>query len=217
MPGLDQLRFLLQEPDHRPTLLGQLAAATLTEYLCDPPAAPRVHLGLNTLPDPPLPIAAHVPFAIPEDAWQRCGEDLLAFLNAGSTLLSGQQRPRTSEFGPATRTMQRLMRPDSIVLAWKATMIVAADSETSLILVRELMEGNQRDLNHLDPAIVRPGLAGWAVDRAGLAVFAWARADAAGNQVTVGDEVLDPDDEVFRLLAAILAAQSAWTSDTFGS
>ncbi len=47
-------------------------------------------------------------------------------------------------------------------------------------------------------------LAAWAVDRGGFSVFAWARADV-GGPVSVGDEVLDPDDEVFRLLAATLA------------
>ena len=217
MPDLDPLRLLPQERDHRTSLLGAVTGATLTEYLCELPAAPRLHLGLNTLPDPPLPITAHVPFAIQEDAWQRCGEDLLAFLNAGSRSLNGQPRPRTSAFSPPTQTLQRLMRPDSIVLVWKATVIAADDGDTSLILVRELMEGSQPDLNHLDPAIVRPGLAAWAVDRAGFAVFAWARTDSPGSPVTVGEEVLDPDDEVFRPLAAILAAQYGSTSGTFRS
>ena len=217
MPGLDQLRLLPQERDHGPSLLVQVAGATLTEYLCNPPTAPRLHLGLNTLPDPPLPIAAHVPFAIQEDAWQRCGEDLLAFLNAGRRSLSDQPRPRTSAFSPPRQSLQRSMRPDSIVLAWNAAVIVAADGDTSLILVRELMEGSPPDLNHLEPAVVRPGLAAWAVDRGGFAVFAWTCTDVAGGPVTVGEEVLDPDDEVFKLLAAILAAQYGWMSGAFGS
>ena len=208
MPGLDQLRFLPLEHAQGFTALGQLAGATLTEYLRDPPAVPRLHLGLNTLPDAPLPVAAHVPLAVPEDAWRRCGEDLLALLNGVVTSRSGQQPSRHSAFGPVTRTTQPLLRPDSIVLAWNASMIVAAnDGEASLILVRELMDDGQSYLNDLDPAVVKPALAAWAVDRAGFAVFAWARTDVAGSLVSVGDEVLDPDDEVFRLLAAILAAQ----------
>jgi hypothetical protein len=206
MPDLDQLRFMPQEHAHGFTSLGQLAGATLTEYLRDPPAVPRLHLGLNTLPDPPLPIAAHVPLDIPEDEWRRSGEDLLAFLDGVVTWRSNQQPSRHSALGPATRTLQPLLRLDSIVLAWKASMIVAADGDASLILVRELMNDGQTFVTDLDPAAVRPALAAWAVDRGGFSVFAWARTDV-GGAVSVGDEVLDPDDEVFRLLAATLAAQ----------
>jgi hypothetical protein len=206
MPDLDQIRLLPLEHGPAFTLLGQLAGATLTEYLHAPSAVPRLHLGLNTLPDPPLPIAAHVPLSIPEDRWRRCEEDLLAFLDGLVTWWSGQPPPRQSAFGPVVRTMP-LLRPDSIVLAWKASMIMAADGDASVILVRELMDDGQTYVTNLDPAIVKPALAAWAVDRGGFSVFAWARTDLAGSLVSVGDEVLDPDDEVFQLLAAILAAQ----------
>jgi hypothetical protein len=84
-------------------------------------------------------------------------------------------------------------------------------------MVRELMDGHRPDLRDLNPALVRPGLVAWAVDRAGFAVLAWALADVADGPVSVGEEALDPDDEVFQRLAAILAAQYAWTSKTLDS
>lgn len=209
MSDLDQIRFLEHGRDDGLTLLGRLAGAMLAESLGDPPAAPRIHLGMNTLPDPPYPIAAHVPLALPGDAWQRCGQDLLAFLSAGMRVADRSAGSAAPASSPATGTSIRLMRPDSIVLAWKAVVIGAAGCTGSLILVPELMDGGMPDLRHLDPAILRPGLAAWAVDRAGLAVFAWARSDIANSPVTVGNEALDPDDEVFRRLAAILAEQYA--------
>jgi hypothetical protein len=216
MAGLDQLRFVRREPDEELTALGQFAGSVVADCLRDLLAPPRLHLGLNTLPDPPVPIVAHVPLAIPEDAWPSCDEDLLAFLDTAGRMLSNQWPSPDSAFDPATRNPRRMLRPDSIALVWKARMVVAADGDASLILVRELMEGSELDQSYLDPTIGRPGLMAWAIDRAGFGLLAWSIADVPDGPISVGDEVLDPDDEVFRLLATILATQYAWASHTFG-
>lgn len=216
MPGSEKLTPLSLEPDHGLSQLGSLARSALAQYLRDPPAAPRLHLGLNTLPEPPLLMAARIRLAVPYDSWLRCGEDLLLFLEEAGSSLSCQQPSAASNFDQRTQLLQRLLRPDSVVLVWRARAIATTESNAGWVLAADLTAGRHPDLPDLDPAIARPALIAWAVDRAGLAIFAWALADAGEEDIFVGDEVLDPDDEIFRSLATILAAQYSWTAKTFG-
>jgi hypothetical protein len=114
------LRSIGQEPDHGHGRLGQFMHSVLAEYLAEPPSAPRLHLGQNTLPDPPFPLSSHIRYAIPDGAWDNCGRDLLVFLESGAHSMRDQPTPDGAAFSQEHRLMQRMLRMDSIALARKA-------------------------------------------------------------------------------------------------
>jgi hypothetical protein len=205
MPNTDQIRPLTEVPDHGHGLLGRLAHSVLAEYAGLALAAPRLHLGQNTLPDPPFPMAAQVPFGDLTEGWREAGEDLGTFLELGARTLREQPTPDVSCYTQQVRLLQSVLRFDSIALAWQARLLGPAD-----------------------------GVAAWVVDRAGNALAGLVLADdtvpaedtvqadgtvqaedrAAG--IVVSADLLNPDDQVIRLLRDVLDAQYAWTKAVFG-
>ena len=57
-------------------------------------------------------------FRRPERGWQECGADLAMFLKAGARALRNQPVPDISAYGERIRTLQRVLRFDSIAMAW---------------------------------------------------------------------------------------------------
>lgn len=186
MPNSDQIRPLTEVPDHGHGLLGRLAHSVLAEYAGRALPVPQLHLGQNTLPDPPFPMAAQVPFDDLTAEWCESGADLCAFLELGVRTLRTQPTPDVSAYTYQVRLLQRLLRFDSIALAWEL----------------------------LQPA---GGVAALVVDRAGSALAGWIPAGGTVADITVHNDVLEPDDQVIRLLSEVLQAQYTWTATVFGS
>ena len=76
----DPIRPLAGSPDHGFGFLGRLMHSVLAEYAGTVPPVPYLHLGQNTLPNPPFPMPAQVPFGDLSEGWRECGEDLAMFL-----------------------------------------------------------------------------------------------------------------------------------------
>lgn len=187
MQNTEKIRPLAQVPDHGHGFLGRLTHSVLAEYAGQSLRIPRLHLGQNTLPDPPFPMAAQVPFPDLSEGWREAGEDLYAFLELGARSLREQPTPDPSAYTQQVRLLQSVLRFDSIALAW--------------------------DLRLLRPAA---GLAAWVVDRAGAALAGWLPDGGTVTDIAVRDDVLDPDDHVVRLLRDLLHAQYTWTTTVFG-
>jgi hypothetical protein len=215
MSSPEQLRPLNGMRDHGFGPIGQLAHGVLADYLGAPPPAPRLHLGQNTLPDPPFPLASHIAFPAVDGGWEKCGEDLPTFLAASARSLRAQPVPASSVFSEQQRMMQRMLRMDSIALAWQARMILPVESVPSWTLTADILAG-RADPTDLDPDDSNPALLTWVVDRSGTALLAWTPADGAADQIAVSD-ALDHDDPIIALLADLLDAQYTWTVAAFGA
>ena len=215
MSPQEKLRPFGQEPDHGHGMLGQLTHSVLTEYLSAPPAVPRLHLGQNTLPDPPLALATHIPYPVPEGAWDNCDRDLIVFLESGAQSLRTQPTPDGAAFSDEHRIMQRMLRIDSIALAWKARTLRPTDSVTNWTLTADALAG-RLDPADLGSADAGPAVAAWATDRAGAALLGWAPEGGTAAEINVSDD-LDSGDPVISLLGEILDAQYIWTTAVFGT
>jgi hypothetical protein len=212
----EQFRSLEAVPGHGFGPLGQLARGVLTEYLGAMPSVPRLHLGHNTLPDPPFPTAGHLAFPVVEGAWQRCGEYLFAFLAAAARSLRAQPTPPGSVFSEQHLMLQRLLRIDSIAMACEVRVVLPTESVAGWALAADALAGRVARAD-LDDGVAEPALAVWAVDRAGAALLMWAPADGMAEDIACSEELLDADDPVVAHLTEVLDAQYAWTSAVFGT
>jgi hypothetical protein len=211
----EKLRPFGQEPDHGHGMLGRLAHSVLSEYLDAPPSCPRLHLGQNTLPDPPFALTTHIPYAIPDGAWDNCEHDLIVFLESGAQSLRAQPVPDGAAFSEEHRLMQRMLRMDSIALTWKAQTLRPTESVANWTLTADALAG-RLDPSDLTSADSTPAIAVWATDRSGATLLGWAPAGGSVEEVHIGDD-LSTDDPIIELLAEMLDAQYTWTTRVFGT
>jgi len=211
----DQIRPLTDVPDHGFGPLGGLAHSVLAEYIGVALPAPRLHLGQNTLPNPPFPMAAQVPFGDLTEGWLECGEDLTKFLETGARSLRTQPTPEISAFSQHVRILQRALRFDSIAIVLSDEMVQSADSVARWSLAADVLARRRdtRDRDTRDSVASTPAVA-CAVDRAGNALLGWFTADALTG-IEVSDSVTT-DDPIVAMLRDVLLAQYAWTSAVFG-
>lgn len=186
MANKDHIRPLAGVPDHGFGLLGRLAHCVLAEYEGTALPVPHLHLGQNTLPNPPFPMAAMVPFGDLSEGWQECGEDLTNFLEAGARTLRNQPIPDISAFSERIRTLQRVLRFDSIAMVWH------------------------------DPARAAFSVIAVVVDRSGNALVGRIPAGGTSADIQVLDNASSGDDVIIGLLRDVLLAQYEWTSTVFG-
>jgi len=186
MANKDHIRPLAGTPDHGFGLLGKLAHSVLAEYAGTAPPVPHLHLGQNTLPNPPFPMAAEVPFGDLSEGWQECGEDLAAFLKAGARALRNQPVPDISAYSERIRTLQRVLRFDSIAMVWH------------------------------DPARTAFSVVALVVDRAGNALGGRIPAGGTSADIEVIGDKRAADEVIVGLLRDVLLAQYEWTSAVFG-
>jgi len=186
MADKDQIRPLAGVPDHGFGLLGRLAHSALAEYAGAAPSVPHLHLGQNTLPNPPFPMAAEVPFGDLSEGWRECGEDLAEFLRAGARALRNQPIPDVSAYGEQIRILQRVLRFDSIAMVWH------------------------------DPDRAALSMVALAVDRAGNALAGRIPAGGTAADIEIVDGESPAGDMIAVLLRDVLLAQYEWTSKVFG-
>jgi hypothetical protein len=208
MPHSAQIRPLADVPDHGFGFLGALAHSALADYstavyprttLPVPalPPVPHLHLGQNTLPDPPFPMAALVPFGGLSDlraGWRECGEDLAAFLAGAARQLRKLPVPMASAFSVQARILQRVLRFDSIAMVWPSELTPAARPADAGL----------------------PTVIAVAVDRAGNALCGWMPRAGSAADIELNDEELTADDPIVALLRDVLLAQYEWTCKVFG-
>jgi hypothetical protein len=203
MQDTDQIRPLADEPNHGFGLLGGLAHSLLAEYAGAVPAVPRLHLGQNTLPNPPFPMAARVPFGDLSQGWEACSQDLAGFLEAGARSLRTQPVPQASAFSQPVRILQRVLRFDSIAMAWPSQ------------LTARVLAGHRG----ATPAEPRPRVATVitvAVDRAGHTLYGWVPQAGGTADIELTGEGLTISDPIAALLLDVLLAQYEWTAKVFG-
>lgn len=157
----DQIRPLADLPDHGFGPLGRLVHSVLAEYAGVPLNVPRLHLGQNTLPNPPFEMSAQVPFGCLDVGWHECQEDLATFLRSGIAALRSQPIPDSSAYPQEVRILQRVLRFDSIVMAWH------------------------------DPGRAAFSLLALAVDRVGNALSGWIRRGGTAADIEVAGEPVD--------------------------
>jgi hypothetical protein len=186
MPFRDQIRPLAGVPDHGLGLLGRLVHSVLAEYAGTSPSVPRLHLGQNTLPNPPFPMAAEVPFGDLSEGWQECHQSLATFLQSGVLALRRQPIPDISAYSEQIRILQRVLRFDSIAMVWH------------------------------DPSRAMYSLVALAVDRAGNALAGWVPEGGTAADIEVTHERSIADDIIVALLHELLQAQYDWTTTAFG-
>jgi hypothetical protein len=186
MANKDHIRPLAGIPDHGFGPLGRLTHSVLAEYAGAALPVPQLHLGQNTLPNPPFPMAAEVPFGDLSEGWQECGEDLAMFLKAGARALRNQPTPDISAYSERIRILQRVLRFDSIAMVWH------------------------------DPARAAFSMVALAVDRAGNAVAGRIPAGGTSADIEIIDDEPPADDVIAVLLRDVLLAQYEWTSAVFG-
>jgi hypothetical protein len=186
MANKDHIRPLAGVPDHGFGLLGRLAHSALAEYAGTAPPVPHLHLGQNTLPNPPFPMAAEVPFGDLSEGWQECGEDLAAFLKAGARALRNQPIPDISAYSERIRTLQRVLRFDAIAMVWH------------------------------DPARAGFSVVALVVDRAGNALGGRVPAGGTSADIEIVGDKPAADEIIVGLLRDVLLAQYEWTSAVFG-
>ena len=186
MASNQQIRPLVGVPDHGFGLLGRLAHSVLAEYAGAPLSVPRLHLGQNTLPDPPFPLPTQVPFGDLSLGWLECDESLAMFLQTGIMELRSQPIPDTSEYREEIRILQRVLRFDSIAMVWH------------------------------DPGRAKFSLVALAVDRAGNALAGRLPAGGSAADIEVTDDKPSADDMIVALLHEVLQAQYEWTTTAFG-
>ncbi|MGD0700381.1 MAG: hypothetical protein ABSA02_10910 [Trebonia sp.] len=213
MPSTEEIRPLTDVPEHGFGRLGGLAHSVLAEDTGLPPAAPRLYLGQNTLPDPPFPMAAVVPFGDLTAGFRQCEADLAEFLRAGARALRTQRKPQSLAFSQQVRILQRALRFDSIAMVLTDVMIWSAAGAARWPLAAEVVAG-RRGVG--ESAVGRPARIVCAVDRAGDALLGWrtdgdtrAGIEVVGAGVTTGDGIV-------ALLRDVLLAQHAWASAVFG-
>lgn len=211
----DQIRPLDDVPDHGFGLLGGLAHSVLAEYADRQLPAPQVHLGQNTLPGPPFPVSAHVPFDDLSEDWRECGEDLAKFLTAGAAELRSQATPDAAAFSRQVRILQRALRFDSIALAWQGRMIRPAGRGAPWSLALDA-PGLRSQASGADSSRAVPATVCVAADRAGGTLVGWLPATGSHPGIKIADDVLAADDPIAALLRDVLLAQYAWTSAVFG-
>jgi len=215
MQNTDQIRPLTDVPNHGFGLLGGLAHSVLAEYAGIPLPAPRLHLGQNTLPNPPFPMAAQVPFGDLSLGWRECDEDLIRFLETGARALRAQPTPDVSAYSQHVRILQRVLRFDAIAMVWQGRMIRPADSVASWSLAADVLAGRS-DARDSDPTVAVPAVVTWAVDRAGNALLGWFPAADRGAEIELMGDAVSADNRIVALLRDVLLAQYAWTSAVFG-
>lgn len=214
MENKDQIRPLTDVPDHGFGLLGSLTHNVLAEYAGVRLTAPRLHLGQNTLPNPPFPLAVQVPFGDLARGWRECGEDLTAFLEAGARMLRTQPTPDISVFSQYVRILQRVLRFDSIAMVWEGWMIRPTDSVATWSLAADLPARRHGPWD-CNPVLAPPQLLTVTADRAGNALFGCIPAGTRRDIRVIGDSVTRTD-RIVILLRDVLLAQYAWTSAVFG-
>jgi hypothetical protein len=186
MANNEQIRPLAGTPDHGFGFLGRLMHSVLAEYAGSALPVPYLHLGQNTLPNPPFPMPAQVPFGDLSEGWRECGEDLAVFLQAGARALRNQAIPDVSVYSDQVRILQRILRFDSIVMIWH------------------------------DPGRSAFSLVALAVDRAGHALAGRVPADGGAADIEVTEGEPAADEKIVALLRDVLQAQYEWTSAAFG-
>jgi hypothetical protein len=187
MASNQQIHPLAGVPDHGFGLLGRLVHSILAEYAGTHLVMPRLHLGQNTLPDPPFPMPAQVPFGDLSRGWLECDESLVKFLQNGIVALRGQPIPDVSDYREEIRILQRVLRFDSIAMVWH-------DRDRAMFSMVAL-----------------------AVDRAGNALAGRLPAGGTTADIEVtDDEPSAADDMLIALLHEVLQAQYDWTTTAFG-
>jgi len=186
MANKDHIRPLAGVPDHGFGPLGRLVHSVLAEYAGTAPPVPQLHLGQNTLPNPPFPMAAEVSFGDLSGGWQECGEDLAMFLRAGARALRKQPIPDISAYSERIRTLQRVLRFDSIAMVWH------------------------------DPGRAAFPMVAVAVDRAGNALAGRIPAGGTSADIEIIDDGPPAGDIIVVLLRDVLLAQYEWTCAVFG-
>ncbi len=186
MASNEQIRPLVGVPDHGFGLLGGLVHSVLAEYAGAPLLAPRLHLGQNTLPDPPFPLSAQVPFGDLSLGWLGCDRSLATFLQTGVATLRSQPIPDISDYREEIRILQRVLRFDSIVMVWH------------------------------DPDRAMFSMVALAVDRAGNALAGRLPAGGTATDIEIIDDRPADDDMIIGLLHEVLQAQYDWTTTAFG-
>jgi hypothetical protein len=220
MQNTEQIRLLAGVPNHGFGLLGGLAHSVLAEYPGVPLPAPRLHLGQNTLPDPPLPLPAQVPFGDLNEGWHECGKDLVRFLEAGARALRTQATPDISHYSQQIRILQKILRFDAIAMVWEGRMIRPADSLAGWSLASDADTG-RRDprrpdgQRQPDPSPGVPAVVAWVVDRAGNSLLGWFPAAGSCADIEIIGDPASTEDRIVALLREVLLAQYAWTSIVF--
>jgi hypothetical protein len=186
MATKDHIRPLAGVPDHGFGLLGRLVHSVLAEYAGAALTVPHLHLGQNTLPNPPFPMPAEVSFGDLSEGWQECGEDLAMFLKAGARTLRNQPIPDVSAYSERIRTLQRVLRFDSIAMVWH------------------------------DPGHAALSMVALAVDRTGNALAGRIPAGGTAADIEIIDGEPSADDVIVVLLRDLLLAQYEWTCTVFG-
>ncbi|MEV5413010.1 hypothetical protein AB0K60_29765 [Thermopolyspora sp. NPDC052614] len=217
MSSPEQLRSLTDVPDHGLGPLGRLAHGVLTECLAAPPAAPRLYLGHNILPDPPFPLSGYIAFPAVDDAWRASGQDLSIFLTWAAESLRAQPRPSAASFGEQHQMLNRLLRIDAIALVWEVRVVVPTESMAGWTLAADVLAGRVGREELADAAAAEPALAVWTVDRAGSAVLMFAPPGGTADDIAYAGDLLDSSDPVVARLADVLDAQYEWTSAVFGA
>lgn len=207
----------LQSPDHDQGALGRFAHAVTADYLGSPPRAPELHLGYNTLPDPPYPMPSRLRHgADTVGGWLACDQDLRSFLESGARSLRGQPVPPRESFDTQTRMMQYLMRIDSMALAWKARTVDPTENVGAWTLAADLLAGRAVP-GDITPDVSGEAILAWVVDRSGRVLLAAAPVGGTEDDITVAEAVPGAPDEIAGLVRDILDAQYAWTLAAFGA
>jgi hypothetical protein len=214
MQNTEQIRLLAGVPNHGFGPLGGLAHSVLAEYAGVPLSAPRLHLGQNTLPDPPLPLPAQVPFGDLHLGWRESGNDLVGFLEAGARALRTQATPDISHYSQQIRILQKVLRFDAIAMVWKGSMIRPTDSTGTWSLAVDARTG-ERAPQVSDPSLAVPAVVAWVVDRAGNSLIGWFPANGTGADIKIIGDAVSTEDRIVVLLRDVLLAQYAWTSIVF--
>jgi hypothetical protein len=200
----DQIRPLADVPDHGFGLLGGLAHSVLADYADAVPPVPRLHLGQNTLPNPPFPMAARVPFVELLESWGPCDGNLAAFLAAAGQHLRDLPIPDASEFSQSARVLQRVLRFDAIAIAWPSPGALDPCAP----------EPFANPGGEPDPGM--PTVITVAVDRAGKALYGWMPQAGSAADIELTGEGLTANDPIVALLLDVLLAQYEWTCKVFG-
>lgn len=214
---LPHVRPLGGQPDHGRGALGQLAHLILSDCRGVPPPGPQLHLGLNTLPDPPQPAPAAIFCADLTGQWQQAPPGGLAALLAQcAQALRSHAIPDGAAFSESQHRAQRLLRFDSIALACAALEVEPTGSVEAWTAAADVLAG-RRDPRSLDPRYARPCTLVWVVDRSGTPLLGRVPAGAAAADIALLPDALLSQDRVISPLGQILAAQYAWTCAVFGT
>ncbi|MUL44236.1 hypothetical protein FZ103_24260 [Streptomonospora sp. PA3] len=205
-------------PDHGQGRLGKIAHGALADAVTPGAAAehPRLYVGYNTLPDPPFPMAGFLGNDAMRGAWRACGGELWTFLAEGARSLRESPVPQPGSVDERSRSLQRMMRVDAMVLVWSAHLITPEECEGGRALAANIAEGYLRpgDLD-ASPA-ARPCVAAWAVDRAGTGLILWREDPAADGGAAPDCTPTSTRDPVVAGIAELLDAQYTWTATAFG-